>query len=106
MTTRPHHSGFAENEGRETPMRVSKIIDQIHIKLELINFIPVVFTICQIIKRDFPRANNWSAADIAHDVLKYIPEFAPLNLIFLNSAEFVFVELEKRERVCNSCFTS
>jgi hypothetical protein len=106
MSTRPHQSGFGEIEGRETPMRVSRIIDQIHIKLELSNFIPVVFTICQIVTRDFPRANNWSAADVTHDVLNYIAEFEPLNFIFLNSTEFMFRELEKRNRVCNSCFTS
>ena len=107
MAARRHASGFTidrEGHPQQVPMRVSRILDQITIQLDVINFVPILFQVAQIVRREYRTASRWVAADIMVETLRFIDELESLSSIFQASADHVLSQLSRRERMCSTCF--
>lgn len=105
MATRKHASGF-DHEGytQHTPMRVSRILDKLTINRHMNNYVPIVFTVAQLVKTEHPTMSKWHLAIAIVEVLNFIPELDELSTIFESSADHVLLQLAERERVCSTCF--
>jgi len=107
MASRPHASGFTcDREGypQQLPMRVSRILDKLTIGRHTFNYVAILFTVAQLVKKEYPTMNRWNLADAIVEVLNYIPELEELSSIFAPSADHVLSQLSERDRVCSACF--
>jgi hypothetical protein len=98
-----HASGFHGEGQKQIPMRVMKILDQVTVKHEVRSFVPILFNVCYIVRKEYPTASVWHATDIVVEVLNHIGELQPLSGIFESSAEHALQQLEDRRRECSVC---
>ena len=101
--SQPHASGFSDTNKQQPgarPMRVMRVLDQIHIEFDIRSFVAILFMVCHVVRRDYPTLSVWHATDVVVEVLKHISELEPLNGIFQSSAEHALKQLNDRARVC------
>ena len=107
MASRQHASGFTfDKEGypQQVPMRVSHILNKLTTNRHTHNYVAILFTVAQLVKKEYPTMNRWNLADAIVEVLNHIPELEELSSIFEASADHVLSQLAERDRVCSACF--